>query len=72
MTSSNKNNQHKMAFIIWLAIFPLITLTFYLFGDLLLLLPLVLRTFILTIIIVPTVFYIIVPFYTRLLSAWFK
>lgn len=72
MTHSNKNNQHKMAFIIWLAIFPLITLTFYLFGDLLLLLPLVLRTFILTIIIVPTVFYIIVPLYTRLLSGWFK
>lgn len=70
--SNKKNDQHKMAFIIWLAIFPLITLTFYLFGDLLLLLPLVLRTFILTIIIVPTVFYIIVPFYTRLLSAWFK
>lgn len=72
MTHSNKNNQHKMAFIIWLAIFPLITLTFYLFGDLLMLLPLVLRTFILTIIIVPTVFYIIVPLYTRLLSGWFK
>ncbi|MBO9729419.1 MAG: hypothetical protein J7623_12355 [Chitinophaga sp.] len=61
-----------MAFIIWLAIFPLITITFYLFGDLLMLLPLVARTFLLTIIIVPTVFYIIVPFYTRLLANWFK
>lgn len=72
MTQNNKHHQHKMAFIIWLAIFPLITITFYLFGDLLMLLPLVARTFLLTIIIVPTVFYIIVPFYTRLLANWFK
>lgn len=72
MTPVNKNDQHKRAFIIWLAIFPLITITFYLFGDLLLLLPLVVRTFILTIIIVPVVFYIIVPLYTRLFAGWFK
>lgn len=72
MEYTRKNEQHKRAFIIWLAIFPLITITFYLFGDLLLLLPLVLRTFILTIVIVPVVFYIIVPLYTRLLSGWLK
>lgn len=72
MKPSHKNEKHKRAFIVWLAIFPLITAVFYLFGDVLLLLPLLARTFLLTAVIVPLVFYFFVPFYTRLLSNWFK
>lgn len=72
MQHPHKNEKHKRAFIVWLAIFPLITTIFYLFGDVLLLLPLLARTFLLTVVIVPLVFYLLVPFYTRLFNSWFK
>jgi antibiotic biosynthesis monooxygenase (ABM) superfamily enzyme len=66
-----KNYQiHKRALLIWLAIYPLITALSYLLGDYLLMLPIVLRTFILTVIAVPIVVYLILPFYTRLFSKW--
>ncbi|SFF00833.1 hypothetical protein SAMN05518672_11426 [Chitinophaga sp. CF118] len=69
---TNKNEQHKRAFIVWLAIFPLITILLCLLGDILLPLPLILRTFILTIIVVPTMVYFLVPLYTKLFSSWFN
>lgn len=68
MSISIKTDRHKRAFLIWLAIYPLITLLFYLFGNYLLLLPLFVRTFILTAIAVPAVYYIILPVY----NSWFR
>jgi antibiotic biosynthesis monooxygenase (ABM) superfamily enzyme len=59
-----------MAFLIWLAIYPLITLLFYLLGTHLMMMPLVLRTLVLTIIAVPLVVYCILPLYTRLFNKW--
>lgn len=64
--------RHKRAFLIWLAIYPLITLLFFLFGDWLLLLPLPLRTLALTGVAVPIVFYVIVPFYNRVFRKWLE
>jgi antibiotic biosynthesis monooxygenase (ABM) superfamily enzyme len=68
-----KNTQlHKRAFLIWLAIYPLITLLFNLFGNYLALLPLALCTLLLTIIAVPLVVYYILPFYQKLFSKWLE
>jgi len=72
MQQDNKTTKHKMAFIVWLAIFPLITLVSFLLGDQLMRLPLLFRTFVMTLGIVPLVFYVVVPFYTRLFSSWLK
>jgi antibiotic biosynthesis monooxygenase (ABM) superfamily enzyme len=70
-TSTNgKNSQHKRTFIIWLAIFPLITLLVYLLEDYLALLPLVARTFLLTIMAVPLMAYCLLPLYNRLFRKW--
>lgn len=66
----NANEKHKRAFLIWLAIYPLITFLFLLMGDMLIQYPLAIRTFILTAIAVPLVFYIILPFYNRLFKHW--
>jgi antibiotic biosynthesis monooxygenase (ABM) superfamily enzyme len=66
----SKNIQHKRAFLIWLAIYPLITILFVLLGDYLSKYPLAVRTFILTAIAVPIVFYLILPFYNRVLTKW--
>lgn len=66
----NKNDKHKRAFLIWLAIYPLITFLFWLWGDFLSSFPLAGRTFILTAVAVPVVYYVILPFYNKLFIKW--
>ena len=72
MEHINKSAQHKRAFIVWLAIYPLVTILYYLLGGYLILLPLILRTFILTVIAVPVMFYLLVPLLNKLFSNWLK
>lgn len=62
--------KHKRAFLVWLAIYPLVTLLFYLLGEFLLQFPLPVRTLILTLIAVPMMAYIILPFYHRVFDKW--
>ncbi len=66
----NKNIQHKRAFLIWLAIYPLITIIFYFFGEYLMKIPLPLRTLLLTGSMVPIMVYVLLPFYNRLFAKW--
>jgi len=66
----NTNDKHRRAFLIWLAIYPLITILFFLMGDFLSAYPMPIRTLVLTAIAVPIVFYIILPFYNRLFKQW--
>jgi antibiotic biosynthesis monooxygenase (ABM) superfamily enzyme len=66
----SKNDKHKRAFLIWLAIYPLITILFWLLGDYLTKCPLAVRTFILTVIAVPIVFYVILPLFNKLFTKW--
>lgn len=61
----------KMAIIIWLAIYPLITTIFALLGKQLILIePLPLRTFIITVIAVPIMVFILIPTLQKLLHNW--
>ena len=62
--------RYKLAVITWLALFPLITIILALFGPLLLQLPLVVRTFVLTATLVPAMIYLIVPLYMQLFAGW--
>lgn len=66
----NKNNRHKRAFLSWLAIYPLITIIFLLFGEYLVRIPLALRTFLLTAVLVPLMSYVVLPFYNRIFEKW--
>ncbi len=67
-----KNEKHNRAFLICLAIYPLLTILFYALGGVIKDLPIPLKTFCLTIIAVPTVVYLILPFYHRIFKSWFK
>jgi antibiotic biosynthesis monooxygenase (ABM) superfamily enzyme len=61
----------KMAIVIWLAIYPLITSIFALLGKQLTLIePLPLRTLIITVIAVPIMVFILIPTLQKLLSNW--
>ncbi|MDN3654167.1 hypothetical protein QWZ08_00940 [Ferruginibacter paludis] len=53
---------------IWIAIYPSITLFLYLFGEKLAALPLYLRTFLLTISLVPWIVFAVVPFIDTILK----
>lgn len=55
---------------IWLAIYPSITLFLFLFGEALSGLPLYVRTFILTLVLVPWIVFAGVPLVDLLLGRW--
>lgn len=62
--------RYKMAFITWLAIFPLIVAINVLLGAFLNQLPLLLRTLVLTIVLVSLMTYVVMPRMTRLFARW--
>jgi antibiotic biosynthesis monooxygenase (ABM) superfamily enzyme len=66
----SKHIKHKRAFLVWLAIYPLITVLFLVLGDHLIIFPVPLRTLILTLIAVPIMAYVILPFYYRIFDKW--
>ena len=60
----------KFAIIVWLAIYPTITLVTFLIGDYIKNLPLPLKTLLLTGILVPTMVFILLPFLRKILGNW--
>ncbi len=63
----------KMAVMIWLAIYPLITTVFAVFGNYLMQInPLPLRTFAITIVLVPIMVFILIPILQKILGNWLK
>ena len=57
---------------IWVVIYPSITLFYYLFGQQLTTLPLYQRTFVLTIILVPWMMFVGVPFVETIIRRFSK
>ncbi len=64
--------KYKTAIVVWLAIYPLITLILWALGPYLAQIPLALRTLLLTVILVPTMVYALIPLWQRLLAKWLK
>jgi uncharacterized protein len=62
--------RYKMAIVTWLAIFLLIVAINLLFGSFLASLPMLLRTFILTVVLVALMTYVVMPRMIRLFSSW--
>ncbi len=58
----------KSTVIVWIAIYPAITTIQLLFGEYLNELPVLIRTFILTIILVPAMVYVLIPFWTKIID----
>ncbi|WP_407651589.1 hypothetical protein [Actinoplanes sandaracinus] len=65
---SARSPRHRMAVMIWVAVFPTLTVLQLLLGDLLQDLPLVLRTLVLATIAVPIVVYGLMPLLQRLVT----
>ena len=64
--------RHRMAVIVWLAIYPTITLLLALGGSAIAEWPLPLRTLALTLVAVPLMVFVLLPRLQRLLAPWLK
>lgn len=67
MTNAPK---YKRAIVIWMAIYPTVTAIFYLLGPYLAAYPIPIRTLAITLIAVPFMVYVALPFLSRLLAKW--
>lgn len=60
----------KMTIVSWLALYPAVTLVFILFGDLLIQVPLLLRTMLVTVVVMLLMSYVLMPRMTRWFAFW--
>jgi antibiotic biosynthesis monooxygenase (ABM) superfamily enzyme len=61
----------KMAVLVWIAIYPTITILFVLFGDVFSQIePLPLQTLVTTLIVVPLTVFLVLPLLQRWLTTW--
>ena len=67
---NNNSSKHKLAFLTWIVIYPLITGILFLFKDELLAIPLIARTLVLTVVLVSAMHYIIMPYVTKKFEHW--
>jgi antibiotic biosynthesis monooxygenase (ABM) superfamily enzyme len=70
LREQNKPPRYKVFLLTWLAIYPLITGIFLLLGKHLSLLPLPLRTLLLTGVLVYLMTYIVMPWLMKVFSSW--
>lgn len=60
----------KMTFVSWLALYPTVTLIFFLFGEQLQHIPLLLRTLLVTAVVMIAMSYLLMPRFTRWFAFW--
>ena len=64
--------RYKLFLLTWLAIYPLITIILHFFGRYLILLPLAIRTLLLTGVLVYLMTYWVMPMLMKLFRNWLK
>ncbi len=62
----------KTTLLIWLAIYPSLTVLLVLFGERLLVLPLALRTLVMTGILVPLMVFVLLPLLQKAFGGWLR
>jgi uncharacterized protein len=62
--------KYKITLVSWLALYPTVTLIFLIFGSLLSEVPLLVRTFIVTAMVMPLMSYVLMPRFTKWFSFW--
>jgi len=62
--------KYKMTIVSWLALYPTVTLIFFLFGEQLEQIPLLIRTFLVTAVVMVAMSYLLMPRFTRWFAFW--
>jgi antibiotic biosynthesis monooxygenase (ABM) superfamily enzyme len=63
-------NKFKMALLVWCAIYPTVTLIFFILGDFLATLHPLLKTLVVTVILVPLMVFVFLPFIIKRFGKW--
>lgn len=63
-------NRHKLAILTWFIVYPLITVLLFFSEPLMTGWPVPVKTFVLTLVMVPVIVYVAMPFATRILHDW--
>lgn len=63
-------SKYKMTIVSWMALYPIVTAIFWLFGEQLALLPLMLRTLLVTAVVMVLMSYVAMPRMTRWFHRW--
>jgi antibiotic biosynthesis monooxygenase (ABM) superfamily enzyme len=63
-------NKFKMALLVWCAIYPTVTTIFFVLGDFLGTLHPLLRTLVVTVILVPLMVFVFLPFIMKRFGKW--
>jgi antibiotic biosynthesis monooxygenase (ABM) superfamily enzyme len=64
------SNKFKMALLVWCAIYPTVTFIFFILGDFLATLHPLLRTLVVTVILVPLMVFVFLPFIMKRFGKW--
>lgn len=67
---SKPPNKLRMTLVSWLALYPIVTVIFWLYGDFLATLNLPVRTFLVTIVVIFTMSYVAMPRFTKWFHKW--
>lgn len=63
----------KIAILVWIAVYPTITLIFIIFGKWISKInPLPLRTLSITLVLVPLMVFVLIPFLNKIFSKWLQ
>lgn len=62
--------KYKMAILIWITIYPTINILFLVLGKPLESFPMYIKTLVMTLILVPAMVYVFLPFLTKTFSKW--
>jgi antibiotic biosynthesis monooxygenase (ABM) superfamily enzyme len=63
-------NKFKLSFLVWCAIYPSVTLIFFILNDFLIQLHPLLKTFVVTIILVPLMVFVFLPLIMKKFNKW--
>jgi antibiotic biosynthesis monooxygenase (ABM) superfamily enzyme len=63
-------NKFKLSFLVWCAIYPTVTFIFFILGDFLAQLHPFLKTLVVTLILVPIMVFVILPFIMKQFGKW--
>ena len=69
-TKAPAPKKYKVTLVSWLALFPTVTAIFYIFGEPLAQMPLLVRTFLVTGAVMPLMSYVLMPQFTKWFSFW--
>ncbi|MGB1092014.1 MAG: antibiotic biosynthesis monooxygenase, partial [Oceanobacter sp.] len=62
--------KYKMTIVSWMALYPAVTVIFFLFGEQLAQIPLLIRTFLVTVVLMILMSYVLMPRFTRWFAFW--